>query len=186
MSDTEFIVHPFAPVYNAQSRILILGSFPSVKSRQQMFYYGHPQNRFWKILADIFEQPVPETITQKKAFLLDHGIALWDVIGQCEIKGSADSTIKNPIPNDLEHLLAQTDIQTVFCNGRKSMQEFEKHQGKAIKIKPIYLPSSSPANASYSLLRLIEIWKPLILDALAKSSTLTKDQMALSDQAPGK
>ncbi len=176
MFEKTCIVHPFDPVFNSKSRILILGSFPSVKSREQMFYYGHPQNRFWKILAGIFEEQIPQTIEQKKDFLLSHGIALWDVIGQCEIKGSADSTITNPIANNLNRLLSETSIQTVFCNGRKAQQEFEKHQAKSTRIQPVYLPSSSPANAGYSLEKLIAVWKPLILNALQNSQAQASDK----------
>ena len=138
MNETKYehIVHPFPPLYNSESRILILGSLPSVKSREQMFFYGHPQNRFWKMISGVFKEAVPQTIEEKKAFMLKHNIALWDTIYSCDIIGSSDSSIKNVEPTDLKSI---------------------------VDIKPDILPSTSPANAAYSLGKLVEIWKKSII-----------------------
>lgn len=112
-------IHTISPVYNEHSRILILGSFPSVKSREAGFFYGHPQNRFWKVLANVFQAAVPGTIEEKKAFLLEHRIAVWDVIGQCEITGSSDSSIRNVVPNPISKILETTKIEQIFVNGKR-------------------------------------------------------------------
>lgn len=121
------LTHPFPPLYNKDSRILILGSFPSVKSREQMFFYGHPQNRFWKVISSVFECNVPQTMEEKKQLLLKHGIALWDVIASCEITGSSDSSIRNVKVNDLSKILKEADIRQIFVNGRTAEKYFEKY-----------------------------------------------------------
>lgn len=162
MRQTAAVVHPIAPVYDKNSKILILGSFPSVKSREQMFFYGHKQNRFWKVLAALLECPLPQTIEQKRQMLLAHGIALWDVIASCEIAGSSDAAIRNVIPNDLTPILETAHICGIFLNGGKAYELFEKHQrveNPAISTVHIAkLPSTSPANAAFSLERLIQEW----------------------------
>lgn len=155
------LTHPFPPLYNKDSRILILGSFPSVKSREQMFFYGHPQNRFWKVISSVFECDVPQTIEEKKQLLLKHGIALWDVIASCEITGSSDSSIKNVKVNDLSKILEETDIRQIFVNGRTAEKYFKKYTKAQIKRDAICLPSTSPANAAWSVNRLVEEWKVL-------------------------
>lgn len=167
MSTLEHVIHPFAPEYDSNSQILILGSFPSVQSRKQNFYYAHPQNRFWKILGQIFDEEVGSSIEQKKAFLKKHHIALWDVIEQCSIQGSSDSSIRDVIPTNLSYILDQSKITTIFCNGKKAIQLFDRYQ-KNNGLQATYLPSSSPANAAFRLERLVEEWKPLILEALEK------------------
>lgn len=167
MSTLEHVTHPFAPEYDCASQILILGSFPSVQSRKQNFYYAHPQNRFWKILEQIFDEKVGSSIDQKKSFLEKHHIALWDVIEQCSIQGSSDSSIKDVIPTNLSSILDQSKITTIFCNGKKALQLFDRYQ-KPNGLEAIYLPSSSPANAAFRLEKLVEIWKPLILEGLEK------------------
>lgn len=151
--------HPIAPVYDARSRILILGSFPSVKSREAMFFYGHPRNRFWKVLAAVLECPVPATVEEKRRLLLDNGIALWDVIASCEITGSADSSIRNVVPNDLRPILEQADIKTIFANGKTAEKYFRMYQEPALGRPAVCLPSTSPANASWSLERLTQAWR---------------------------
>ena len=151
--------HPIAPVYDAHSRILILGSFPSVKSREAMFFYGHPRNRFWKVLAAVLECPVPTTVEEKRRLLLDNGIALWDVIASCEITGSADSSIRNVVPNDLRPILEQADIKTIFANGNTAEKYFRMYQEPALGRPAVCLPSTSPANASWSLERLTQAWR---------------------------
>ena len=157
----EHIVHPFPPLYDEKSRILILGSLPSVKSREQMFFYGHPQNRFWKMISGVFEEAVPQTIEEKKAFLLENHIAIWDVIASCDIAGSSDSSITNVVANDIERLLTEAPIEAVFLNGAKAYELFMKYCSCKDKAEICKLPSTSPANAAWSLERLIEEWKKI-------------------------
>ena len=152
------VTHPIPPLFDASSRILILGSFPSVKSREGLFFYHHPQNRFWKVLAGVLEEPVPGSIEEKKIFLLKHRIALWDVIASCTIEGSSDSTIKNVVPNDLSGILSAADISRIFCNGGASFQYYKKYQEPRTGRAAVRLPSTSPANAAWSLDRLIREW----------------------------
>lgn len=151
--------HIFEPIYHGDSKILILGTFPSVKSRENQFYYGHPQNRFWKVLAAIFESEPLVTIEEKKEFLLLHKIAIWDVIASCDITGSSDSSIKNVVPTDLSIILKHADIEKIYANGATAAKLFHKYQEPVVKREIICLPSTSPANAGYSLERLIECWK---------------------------
>ena len=153
------IEHPFPPLYDKNSKILILGSFPSVKSREQKFFYGHPQNRFWKTVAGVLSEEVPQTIEEKKEFLHRNHIALWDVIHSCDIEGSSDSSIRNVIPNNLDIIFEEADICAIYCNGAKSYQYYEKYQEKQTGKKAVKLPSTSPANAAFSLERLKENWK---------------------------
>lgn len=155
------IEHPFPPLYDKDSRILILGSFPSVKSREQNFFYGHPQNRFWKTVAGVLSEKVPESIEEKKDFLHRNHIALWDVIHSCDIEGSSDSSIKNVQPNDLQQIFQAADIRAIYCNGTKAFQYYEKYQEKQTGKKAVKLPSTSPANAAFSLERLMEQWKEI-------------------------
>lgn len=147
--------HDFEPVFDSHSKILILGTFPSVKSRENRFYYGHPQNRFWKVIAGITESQVPQTIEEKKKLLLDHGIAIWDVIASCEITGSSDSSIRNVVPADLDRIFSEANIQQVYANGQTARKLYEKYCGRK---DIIGLPSTSPANAAFSLERLIQAW----------------------------
>lgn len=153
------VEHPFPPLFNEQSELLILGSFPSVKSREQLFFYGHPQNRFWRVLAAVFECPTPETIEEKKAFLLQNRVALWDVIASCEIQGSADSSIKAATPNDLSPILKNAPIRRIFVNGGAAKKMYDRHILPTLGREAIVLPSTSPANAAWSLERLIHAWK---------------------------
>ncbi|MBN2878482.1 MAG: DNA-deoxyinosine glycosylase [Clostridia bacterium] len=152
------INHPIPPLYDKNSNILILGSFPSVKSREAQFFYGHPQNRFWKVIAAVFESEVPSTIEEKRNFLLSNGIAVWDVIGSCEITGSADSSIKNVSANDLSEIIRNSNIGKIYTNGKTSYNLYNKYIKDRIMREAIYLPSTSPANAQYSLEKLIEEW----------------------------
>jgi len=153
------IQHPIPPFYDENSKILILGSFPSVKSREQMFFYGHPQNRFWKVVAAVFDHDVPETITEKKDFLKRNNIAMWDVIGACEIEGSADSTIKDVVPNDLSLILDTADIRAIFVNGRTAEKYYNRYT-KGVSGRQAYcLPSTSPANAAWTLKKLTDAWR---------------------------
>ena len=153
------ITHPFSPLYDENSKILILGSFPSVKSREQMFFYGHPQNRFWKVTSAVMGCPVPKSIEEKKSFLLSNNIAVWDVIASCEITGSSDSSIKNVTVNDFSPIFAAANIQKIFTNGKTSEKYFDKYLKSKLNKESICLPSTSPANAAWSLDRLIDAWK---------------------------
>ncbi len=153
------VEHTFGPVWNADSRILILGSIPSVKSREQGFYYGHPRNRFWKVLAAMTGEEEPQTVPQKKEFLLRWGIALWDVIASCEIEGSSDSSIRDVTPNDITGLLEKSGIRKVYVNGSKAGQLYRRYIEANGGPGAVCLPSTSPANAAWSLERLIQAWK---------------------------
>lgn len=150
--------HTIDPVYDRNSKILILGSFPSVKSREQQFFYGHKQNRFWKVLARILDCPVPEDVCQKKEMLIKHRVAVWDVIASCEITGSADASIRNVKPNDLSKILSCADIRKIYTNGGKAHELYQKYIYPVNGIAAHKLPSTSPANAGYSLERLVEAW----------------------------
>lgn len=158
----EHIVHSFEPVYDRASEILILGTLPSVKSRENNFYYGHKQNRFWKVLATLLKEPVPDTIEEKKAMLLAHRIALWDVIQSCDIKGSSDSSIKNVQPTDIGMILEKTNITRIYANGNKAGQLYKRYQFPVTGIEAMVLPSTSPANAAWSLDRLCEAWRVIL------------------------
>lgn len=153
------VSHDFEPVFDENSKVLILGTFPSVKSRENQFYYGHPQNRFWKVIAGLTESEVPHTIEEKKKLLLEHGIAIWDVIESCDIIGSSDSSIKNVVPADIERVVANSKIQNIYANGGTAKKLYEKYSQKKTGREIIGLPSTSPANAAYSLERLLECWQ---------------------------
>lgn len=157
------IEHPIEPVFDQNSRILILGSFPSVKSREVKFFYGHPKNRFWKVIAAVHGEKTLSSIEEKKSFLLRNHIAVWDVIKSCDIEGSADSSIKNVVPNDLNRILNQAKIEHIFLNGKKAEQLYKKYMEKEIDRKAECLPSTSPANAAWSFERLLEEWKRILL-----------------------
>lgn len=146
-------------MYDKDSRILILGSFPSVKSREQQFFYGHRQNRFWRVVAQVFDCAVPESIEQKREMLLTHHVAVWDVIASCEITGSSDASIRDVVPNDLSVILSQADIQAIYTNGGKAQELYRKYIFPVNGREAVSLPSTSPANAGYSLQRLVEAWK---------------------------
>ena len=160
--------HEFPPVYDETSEILILGSFPSVKSREVQFFYGHPQNRFWKLLARLLKSSVPESIEEKKHLLLTHHIALWDVIASCEISGSSDSSIRNVVPNDISYIIERSCIKKVFANGGKAKQLYDRYLTQKTGLAAELLPSTSPANASYSLDRLAKHWE-IILSFLSNT-----------------
>ena len=156
------VIHPIPPVFDRNSKILILGSFPSVKSREGHFFYHHPQNRFWKTLAGVLDVPVPDTIDEKKTFLLSHRIALWDVIASCSIEGSSDSSIRDVVPNDLSVILSTADIRAIFCNGKTSWNYYRKYQEAVNGIPAVSLPSTSPANAAWSLEKLKGAWNVIL------------------------
>ena len=152
------IQHPIKPVYDENSRVLILGSFPSVRSREEGFFYGHPQNRFWKVIAAVYGEAAPCTVPEKKAFLLCSHIALWDVIGSCDICGSADSSIRNVSANDLGIILDHADIRQIYVNGQAAFRYYRKYCEAETGRQAVCLPSTSPANAAWSLERLTAAW----------------------------
>ena len=152
------IVHPFGPLYDKNSKILILGSLPSVKSREQNFFYGHPKNRFWPLIASLLGRPAPETVEEKRELALSGHIALWDTIYSCDIRGSSDSSIRNVVPTDLSHIIEETQVRSIFCNGQTSGRYYRKYQEKQLGIPAVILPSTSPANAAWSMERLKSEW----------------------------
>ena len=156
------IKHPIEPVYNEGSRILILGSFPSVKSREQGFFYGHSQNRFWRILAALLDEKCPDSVEEKREFLLKNHIAVWDVIASCDIDGSMDNTIRNVAPNDLSVILENSDIRRIFVNGKTAKKLYDRYLYPKYKIEAVLLPSSSPANAAWNMERLVKAWSIII------------------------
>lgn len=161
MGKTMLQIHPFDPVWDENSRVLILGSLPSARSRQEGFYYGHPQNRFWRLLAALFDAPTPASIPEKKALLLSNGVALWDAAASCEIEGSADATIRSARPNDVAGLLARCPIARIYANGQTAAklyrQLIEPDTGRPI----VALPSTSPANAAWGMERLLKAWETI-------------------------
>lgn len=154
----QHITHTFPPFYSGSSEILILGSFPSVKSREQGFYYGHPQNRFWKTLASIYGETLPQDITEKKALLDRHNIALYDVIYSCDIIGSSDSSIRNVVPADIEEIVRNSGVSKILLNGKTAEKYFRKYQKDCFFEMLRVMPSTSPANAAFSLEKLVSIW----------------------------
>lgn len=158
----QHIRHEFDPVYDRNSEILILGTLPSVKSREQRFYYGHKQNRFWKVIAALYGEAVPVTIEEKKKILLRHHIALFDVIAECDIAGSSDSTIRNVVPTDLSVILKQAPVRKIFANGNKAYDLYMKYSYEKTGMEACRLPSTSPANAAYQMERLLQSWKVIL------------------------
>ncbi|MBO7453426.1 MAG: DNA-deoxyinosine glycosylase [Clostridiales bacterium] len=157
------IQHPFEPLYSENSKVLILGSFPSVKSRERQFFYGHPQNRFWKVISALFDEDVPTSIPEKKHLILSHHLALWDSIASCEITGSSDASIRNAKANDISLILRSCPIEKIICNGRKSYELYQKYIEPKTNRSAICLSSTSPANAAWTLDKLIDAWS-VILD----------------------
>jgi len=158
-AESKTVIHPIPPVFDQNSRVLILGSFPSVKSREEGFFYGHPRNRFWRVMASVFDQELPETIEEKKAFLLRNRVAVWDVIGSCDITGSSDASIRNVKVNDLSLILAAADIEQIYVNGKTAYRYYRRYTEPMIKRSAVPLPSTSPANAAWGIGRLAEAWR---------------------------
>ena len=156
------VIHPIDPIYDENSRILILGSFPSVRSRAEMFYYGHPRNRFWKVIAAVCGEALPETVEAKRALLLRHNIALWDVIESCEIEGSADNSIREVKPNDLRRVLDHAPIEAICVNGGTAFKFYKRLMLSKYDLPAIRLPSTSPANAAWSIERLTAEWRQIL------------------------
>ena len=162
-NDFDLVKHEFKPIYDKKSKILILGTMPSVKSRKENFYYMHPQNLFWKVLSKIFNTSFPMTIDDKIKMLLNNRIALWDVLKSCVISGSSDSTIKDPVPNDFSGILSNSKIDSIFTNGTRATSLYKKHCSEFTKIDSIYLPSTSPANIKYyTYEKIFDEWKKIL------------------------
>ena len=176
-SNLSHAVHEIEPVFDRNSRVLILGSFPSVKAREGRFFYNHPQNRFWKVIAGLTGEPVPVTVEDKRAMLLRRHIAVWDVIHSCDIYGSSDSSIKNVVPNDLNRILKTANICGIFANGGKSGELYVKYCQEAVGRPCTKLPSTSPANASFSLEKLQLAWQPVkdVLDLFGDTQQIGAD-----------
>lgn len=162
MTQYQHIEHTFEPVYDKDSKILILGSLPSVKSREQGFYYGHPQNRFWKVLVRLLEWEEPDTIEEKKEMLLKNRIAIWDVLESCDIIGSSDSSIKNPVPADIQGLLEKTNIKKIYVNGTAAGKYYKKYIYPLTGIEAVVLQSTSPLNCRYTIDKLAENWSIIL------------------------
>ena len=162
MKAAEQLVHPFPPTWDEHSEILILGSFPSVKSRAMAYFYGHPQNRFWRVVAALYEDDIPQTVEERRAFLLRHHIALWDVIASCTIVGSSDSSIRDAVPNDIRPILAGAPIHRIYTNGQTSFRLYRKYILPEIGREAVCLPSTSPANAAWSFDRLLSAWSAIL------------------------
>lgn len=157
------VTHPFPPVVCPDSHTLILGSFPSVKSREEGFFYGHPRNRFWPVLAGVYGAPLPETIAEKQSLILRNHLALWDVIASCRIEGSSDASVKDAVPVDIRLITACADIRRVLCNGALAGKLYIRHLQPLLGLKPLILPSTSPANAAWSYERLVQVWRTALI-----------------------
>lgn len=162
MAETARLTHPIPPLFDGQSRVLILGSFPSVKSREARFFYGHPQNRFWKLLALLYEAQEPQTVEEKTQLVLRHHLALWDTIQACTVNGSSDSSIRDVTPNDLRVILDHSPIERIYCNGAASHRLYRQYILPHTGIPAVKLPSTSPANAAWTLERLREAWSVIL------------------------
>lgn len=156
------VVHPLTPVYDENCRVLILGSFPSVASRETDFYYGHPQNRFWQVVSAVLGCARPCTVEEKRVMLLNAHIALWDVIASCKITGSADSSIRNAAPNDVAALMRRTKICQIYVNGKTALKYYNRYLRDELGVDAVCLPSTSPANAAWTCGRLIESWRVIM------------------------
>lgn len=158
----EHIIHSIEPVFDTESRVLILGTMPSPKSREMQFYYGHPQNRFWRVLAAVLGEELPQSVPEKKAMLLRHRIALWDVLAECEITGASDSSIRNPVANDLSVILDHAPVQAVFTTGATAWKLYTRLQKPHTGIEAVRLPSTSPANCAVKMEALTEAYKAIL------------------------
>ena len=154
-----YVEHPFPPVAGPDSRVLILGSFPSVRSREEGFFYGHPRNRFWPLMAALYGEDMPQTIPERRALILRHGLALWDVIASCRIEGSSDASVRDAVPVDIRRVLDVADIRQVVCNGALAGKLYARYLHQAVGLDAVIMPSTSPANAAWSLARLLPVWR---------------------------
>ena len=156
------VTHEFPALYDRESRVLLLGSIPSPKSREMAFYYGHPQNRFWKVMATVLGEEIPETITQKRAMLKKHHVALWDVLDSCTIVGASDTSIEDPVVNNIKELVKKSKVSRIFCTGATAYNLYQKFCAKEVGIDAVKLPSTSPANCAVSLEKLVEAYKKVL------------------------
>ena len=161
MKDFQQVIHPLEPVADKNSKILILGTMPSPKSREEAFYYAHPRNRFWSVLSHLFGAKL-ETKEDKTNFLLSHNIALWDVLHSCEIISAADSSIKNPVANDISSIVNNSEIKMIFTTGKTAFSLYNRLCRNDTGIDAIPLPSTSPANARMTLDNLIEEYSVIL------------------------
>lgn len=173
-SSTERITHPLPPVWDSESEVLLLGTMPSPASRKSGFFYMHPQNRFWKVLPALFSErltlpnnadDIEGAIEERRDFLVRHGIALWDVLARCDIHGAADSTIRNETPNDFTEIFERSKVRRVFCTGKTAFKLWQRHcddRYRSFRIQCACLPSTSPANAAWSLEKLVEAYKSIV------------------------
>ena len=168
MADYQHISHGFDPVFDERSRVLVLGSFPSVLSRENRFYYGNPRNRFWRVMADVLGEgePAVDDIAGKRAMLLRHGVALWDVIESCDVRGSSDASIRNVVPADVARITRVAPVRAVLCNGATAGRLYRRWLEPVTGLAAAVLPSTSPANAAWSAERLAERWREVLLAAL--------------------
>ena len=164
MAKADSVTHTFEPIFSNESKVLILGTFPSVKSREQQFYYGHPQNRFWRMLAAVYAEDAPESIAEKTSLLLRHHLALWDVIANCEIDGSADASVREAVPVDIVRITDRAHITRVLCNGKLAGTLYARHLQPIMGIPALVLPSTSPANAIWTLPKLTDAWRKALTD----------------------
>lgn len=169
MTGYQHIPHGFEPVFDGQSRVLVLGSFPSVLSRANEFYYGNPRNRFWRVMAAVLAEPVPadQDVAAKRALLLAHGVALWDVVESCDVRGSSDASIKGVVPVDVARITSACDIGAVVCNGATAGRLYRRWLEPACGLPAQVLPSTSPANAAWDLDRLVAAWSAALTPLLA-------------------
>lgn len=167
--DATTVTHEIQPVFDSRSRVLLLGTMPSPASREQGFYYGHPQNRFWRVLAAIFDEPAPRTIEEKRDMLLRHHVALWDVLASCEIEGASDASIRDARPNDLAHIFDAADIRAVFATGTKAGELYRKLIEPTLSVPCATLPSTSPANAKMKLADLVDAYGKALLPLLGET-----------------
>ncbi len=162
MKKRTHVTHEFPALYDRESRALLLGSIPSPKSREMAFYYGHPQNRFWKVMAAVLGEEIPETIAQKKAMLKKHHVALWDVLDSCTIVGASDTSIEDPVVNNIGELVNKSKVSRIFCTGATAYNLYQKFCAKEVGIDAVKLPSTSPANCAVSLEKLVEAYKKVL------------------------
>lgn len=158
----KFVKHTIAPFYHKDSKVLILGTMPSPKSREEGFYYAHPQNRFWRIVGDLFNSATPKTVLKKQELLQKNKIALWDVLQSCEIVGASDSSIKNPVANDISFVLQTTEIQKIFTTGKKAYDLYRRYCEPQTKMEAILLPSTSPANCRMNYDTLLQQYQKIL------------------------
>ncbi len=157
--ESSVVFHEFGPVYDETSCVLVLGTIPSPKSREQGFYYGHPRNRFWKVLSAVWEEEEPVTVEERRAFVLRHHIALWDVLASCSIRGASDASIRDAVPNDLNQIIQAAPVRAIFCTGARAADLYDRYCRMSVGMVAVRLPSTSPANCAVSEEKLLEAYR---------------------------